>query len=304
MARMVTNEIHYYDTSKFEAGIAKKQIVKDVADFSMSPGREPGVCVFVAEKKGAPASVKLYLCSSVSVPVASKTFYKADHVRMLWDDSGSSVLVHTQTDVDTTKKSYYGETNMYLLSMSGNFDCRVTLDKEGPVHDVAWIPKGKQFIITYGYMPAQTALFDHRANVVQHIGQQARNTIKVCPRGRVLCLVGLGNLSGGLDFYDIKASFKKIATLDVSGTTYCEWSPNGRYLLTATLSPRLRVDNGFMIWHYTGVLLWHQAFKELLQCEWQPAVLSVFRERTDLSPKPAEAYTGDGLTKVVQRKSS
>ena len=39
---------------------------------------------------------------------------------------------------------------MYLLSAAGNFDCRVTLDKEGPIHDVAWSPNSKEFGVVYG----------------------------------------------------------------------------------------------------------------------------------------------------------
>lgn len=57
----------------------------------------------------------------------------------------------THTDVDQANKSYYGETGgFYLLSASGTFDCRVTLDKEGPVHDFAWSPNSKEFAVTYG----------------------------------------------------------------------------------------------------------------------------------------------------------
>jgi len=39
---------------------------------------------------------------------------------------------------------------MYLLSAAGNFDCRVTLDKEGPIHDFAWSPNSKEFGVVYG----------------------------------------------------------------------------------------------------------------------------------------------------------
>ncbi len=46
---------------------------------------------------------------------------------MKWNGSGSAVIVLAQTEVDKTGKSYYGETNLYLLSASGGFDCRVDL---------------------------------------------------------------------------------------------------------------------------------------------------------------------------------
>jgi len=39
---------------------------------------------------------------------------------------------------------------MYLLSAAGNYDCRVALDKEGPIHDVAWSPNSKEFGVVYG----------------------------------------------------------------------------------------------------------------------------------------------------------
>jgi translation initiation factor 2A len=60
------------------------------------------------------------------------------------------VLLLTQTEVDNSNMNYYGETGMYLLSAAGNFDCRVTLDKEGPIHDVSWSPNSKEFGVVYG----------------------------------------------------------------------------------------------------------------------------------------------------------
>ena len=41
---------------------------------------------------------------------------------------------------------------MYLMSATGagTHDCRVTLDKEGPIHDFAWSPNSKEFGVVYG----------------------------------------------------------------------------------------------------------------------------------------------------------
>lgn len=36
-------------------------------------------------------------------------------------------MVLAQTEVDKTNKSYYGETNMYILSADGGFDARIQL---------------------------------------------------------------------------------------------------------------------------------------------------------------------------------
>lgn len=86
-------------------------------------------------------------------PTCSKTFFKAQRSQIKWNTIGTQVLVLTQTDVDQANKSYYGETGgLYLLSAAGNFDCRVTLDKEGPVHDLTWSPNSKEFGVIYGCM--------------------------------------------------------------------------------------------------------------------------------------------------------
>ena len=36
-------------------------------------------------------------------------------------------------------------------------------------------------------------------------------------------------------------------------STVFEWSPDSRYFMTATLAPRMNVDNGFKIFKYNGV---------------------------------------------------
>jgi translation initiation factor 2A len=69
------------------------------------------------------------------------------------------VLVLTHTDTDTGRKSYYGETNLYYLSAVGNYDCRVSLDAQGPVHDISWAPSSVEFTVVYGSMPTLTNSF-------------------------------------------------------------------------------------------------------------------------------------------------
>ena len=75
-------------------------------------------------------------------------------------------LFLTHTDVDNTGKSYYGETNLYLVSLDGSFDGMVDLgklgilsngkqlkssaDKEGPIYDFNWNPTSREFVVCYG----------------------------------------------------------------------------------------------------------------------------------------------------------
>ena len=59
-----------------------------------------------------------------------------------------------------------------------------------------------------------------------------------------LALVGFGNMSGELAFYDRK-SLKCLGVVDAHMTVNYGWSPDSKHFLTAILFPRLRVDNGY-----------------------------------------------------------
>jgi len=67
-----------------------------------------------------------------------------------------------------------------------------------------------------------------------------------------------------------------------------EWSPCGRYLLTATIAPRLRVDNGFQVFKYDGTLVAKSKRDVLLGASWQPAKEGTFEDRPQ-SPRAAGA---------------
>ncbi|XP_023559854.1 eukaryotic translation initiation factor 2A [Octodon degus] len=85
--------------------------------------------------------------------------------------------------------------------------------------------------------------------------------------------------------------------------------PDGEHILTATCAPRLRVNNGYKIWHYTGSVL-HKydvpSNGELWQVSWQPFLDGVFPAKTityqavpsDIpseEPKVATAYRPPAL---------
>jgi translation initiation factor 2A len=152
-ARVVTNELHIFDPKDLSKGIVEKLRLEGVTSCSISSGASPCVALFVAEKKvspthcrvctsladeswsmqGAPAAVKVHSLATLATMASSKKFYKADKIQMKWNKSGTNLLFLTQTEVDKTGKSYYGETNLYMMSAAGTFDCRVTLG-ESDVH--------------------------------------------------------------------------------------------------------------------------------------------------------------------------
>ncbi|KAG1046835.1 hypothetical protein G6F46_000198 [Rhizopus delemar] len=283
-ARMVTGEVQFWESKNAGKAVWARLKVEGIAQYSLSPGKAPAIAVFVPEKKGAPGVVRMFSIPNFKSPLSSKTFFKADSVTMYWNDLGTNLLVLTHTDVDKSNKSYYGETNLYYLAVAGNFDCRVPLDKEGPVHDVTWGPDSKEFIVIYGSMPAKATLFDHRAKPVHEFGINPRNFVKYNPQGRTICIAGFGNLNGTVDLYDRK-TLKKINTFSASNASHCEWSPCGRFLLTATLTPRLRVDNGFKLWHQSGSLVYEEEVEELYQIGYRPQPVSLYPMRS-VSPPP------------------
>ena len=149
--RLVGQELHVFKPSEWEKGIVDRLKAEGASSITLSPGLNPSVAIFVPEKKGQPANVRIHSLLNLSAPpTCQKTFFKAEKSQIKWNNLGTQVLVLTQTDVDNTNKSYYGQSGLYLLSAAGNFDCRISLDKEGPIHDFAWSPNSKEFGVVYG----------------------------------------------------------------------------------------------------------------------------------------------------------
>ena len=146
-------------------------------------------------------------------------------------------------------------------------------------------------------MPAKTTIFNTKAAAIHNFALAPRNTIIFSPHGRFVLVAGFGNLAGQMDIYDLTKDFKKICTIEASNASVCEWSPDEKYILTATLSPRLRVDNGVRIWHVGGGLMYNEELTELYQVTWRPQSTFVPPLDDPLHPMPtphasALAYLG------------
>jgi translation initiation factor 2A len=127
-ARVVTNEVQFYESGNLRQ-VWNKLIAEGVTDFAVSPGNNHSVAAFIPERKGQPAAVKLFTVPNFSAPVSQKQFFKGDKVQMIWNKNGTGLIVHAQTEVDKSNKSYYGESTMFLLTTTG-FDSRITLGKQ------------------------------------------------------------------------------------------------------------------------------------------------------------------------------
>lgn len=245
--------------------------------FLISPAEHPTICTFTPEKSGKPAHLTIWpiVEGQITKKIVTKNFFKADSCQLQWNALGNAVLCEAITDFDSSNQSYYGENTLYLLSFQGvngslgGNSVRVPLSKEGPIHDFTWSPTSRQFGVIYGYMPATITFFDLRGNVVHTLESQAKNTMLFSPSGRYILIAGFGNLQGSVDILDRHDKFKKVSHFDAANTSVCKWSPGGEFIMTATTSPRLRVDNCIKIWHVTGKLCFIKEFKELLKVDWR-----------------------------------
>jgi translation initiation factor 2A len=278
--QQITNGVHLFNGRDIGKGVISKISQDKLKYFSISPGPAPyRIVTFVPEIKDQPAVMKLFSYPNLAEPVAQKKMFRASDAEFIWSPTGSAVLIRTSTDVDASGGSYYGESKLTFFSSDGKSEGNVALSKDGPVHDTAWSPSGKEFVVVYGTMPAKATLFDFKCNAVFDYGTGSRNTVSWAPHGRFLMLGGFGNISGHLELWDNNKK-KQLCTTRVSDATSWSWSPCSRFLLFCTLFPRLRVDNGFRIFKYDGTLIHTEKVPgELYQVTWRPAKPGSYADR-------------------------
>lgn len=309
-ARNVNNEVHFFENNIFDT-IANKLLLQKVSDFELSPGPPPvKVAVYVPGSKGAPSFVRLYQYPNFGGPqaaLANKSFFKADRVTMLWNKKGTAVLVTASTEVDKTGASYYGEQTLHYIATNGE-NAVVQLAKNGPIYDVMWNSNATEFCVVYGFMPAKATVYNLKCDAIFDFGTGPRNAAYYSPQGHILVLAGFGNLRGQMEVWDVK-NYKLISKPQASDSTFFAWCPDGEHIVTATCSPRLRVGNGYKIWHYTGTVLHKYDVppnEELWQVSWQPFLDGVLKAKSivyqavpgdvpDSEPKPAQAYRPPAL---------
>lgn len=167
---------------------------------------------------------------------------------------------------------------------------------------MTWSPNSKEFGVAYGYMPAKTTIFNFRGVAKHSFALGPRNTIQFSPHGRFVLVAGFGNLAGQMDIYDLEKGFSKITTIEASNASVCEWSPDGKYVLTATTSPRLRVDNGIRIWHVGGGLMYNEDMQELYDVCWRPQGSAQMGDPFHPAPTPHPSAVAYLSTRKVATK--
>ncbi|KAL1132216.1 hypothetical protein AAG570_010173 [Ranatra chinensis] len=287
-SRNSKNDIIFYSPENMKT-VVNRVANQRVHEYSISPGPPPyHILCYIPGAHGQPSLGKLFQYPKFDSTVACKSFFQADRVDMMWNMKGNGVLLLTTLEVDKTGTSYYGKHTLHFISIKGE-TAIVQLSKEGPIHNVAWSPQSTEFCVVYGTMPAKATLFNTKCEPLFDFGTAPRNSIYYNPHGNILLLGGFGNLAGGVEIWDVTAK-KLICKMSASDTTLLSWSPDGQHFMTATTAPRLRMCNGFKMWHYTGTLLYERPWnkqEELWEVLWQNFPEKVFKV-PQISYKPVE----------------
>ncbi|CAH1133754.1 unnamed protein product [Ceutorhynchus assimilis] len=285
--RLVNNDVVFYEDLNFERIVTRISGLK-VVSYKLSPnvGTYFILCHTLSAQPPSFGRLFKYPNFDIQQAVASKSFFQADTVEVLWNSKGNNALLLTSTEVDKTGGSYYGKQGLHFIGLNGQ-TAIVTMNKEGPIYSVEWSPKNQEFCVIYGFMPAKATLFNLKCEPIFELGTGARNAIYYNPHGNILLLGGFGNLRGQVEIWDA-VNKKKLGSCEASDSTLLRWSADGEHFLSATTAPRLRTANGFKVWHYSGSLLyethWPQG-EELYDVVWKPAPKLAFKEPQITSKK-------------------
>jgi translation initiation factor 2A len=237
-------------------------------DFSISPSSSLRILVFKSETRESPGLVTLYEGQTIT-KILEKELDKAQDAKVLWNSRGNAAVIWCSSSVDSSGRNYYGE---HALKYLCGPKIKHIKTPEGPVHDLAWSPKGDEFIVISGFMPPHSQLFNLDGVKVQDITNTHRNTVKWNPFGTLFLIGGFGNLQGDLEVWE-RESMRIVGSVRSELAVTLEWTPCGRMFVTATVNPRMRVDNGFKVYKYTGEILYaFTAEGELWEVKCRPAI--------------------------------
>eukprot|EP00928_Gymnodinium_smaydae_P057874 TRINITY_DN4109_c1_g2_i1.p1 TRINITY_DN4109_c1_g2~~TRINITY_DN4109_c1_g2_i1.p1 ORF type:complete len:718 (+),score=107.98 TRINITY_DN4109_c1_g2_i1:125-2155(+) len=285
--------------------------------FRLAPSRggEAVLAAFLADSRDslqrvvAPAEVIIVSSSDGFIQDTNRAsiFVKfGQQADLMWSPSGTALLAHCQTDVDDSGKSYYGGSKLVLCSNDAKYSLDLTEEADSVVQAVSWNPSCDQFVLVQGFQPAKVTCWvwdsgKRECSIVATLLEKAhRNTIRWNHFGSMVCIAGFGNLAGEIDFFGyIGKGLERISSCEASCTVSADWAPDGRHLLTAVLAPRMRVDNGIIIFSaLTGAKVASKPCGELFEASWRPE-----SPQSERFLNVTAAELGDALRGAVGRRS-
>nr|VZI34167.1 unnamed protein product [Spirometra erinaceieuropaei] len=263
--RMLQGQIHFYMDNRLDEKSCTTLSLPGMRHCSLAKSSiNRNLAVYVPGKKSNPSTVCVYAWrNGECIPLANKSFFRADTVSLHWSDTGRNLLVLAATKTSDT--SYYGEQMLHFITTSQAGDCAsVPMPRKGPIHQVVWKPSGprerpsdERFVVCQGSIPSVVTVFNIKC-------EQQHLLLLNCAALLLLLAGGFGSLNGFVTVWDFNNQ-TKLSEFYAQNSTYLAWLPDGEHLVTAITTPRLRVNNGFTVRHYTGEIVAHEAVEKRAQ---------------------------------------
>ncbi|CAG9319368.1 unnamed protein product [Blepharisma stoltei] len=240
-----------------------------IANYSLSPKLPNRLAIYSVDIKGSSPSISYWISDeNLNFQLdSSSQITKPQIVTFQWNCDASRVLAICQTEIDNTGRVYPGENALYVMTQ-GKSPRKINLD-EGPIHDIKWSPNNDEFISIAGFFPAGINLYKGIGGKFRDLGKNNRNMIRWNPYGNLFLIGGLGNLQGYIDICE-RENFNIIGRCRVPNIISCEWGPDGKMFFVGILSPRIRNNNGYILYKYTGEILANFEIGELWEIQWKP----------------------------------
>jgi translation initiation factor 2A len=259
----VNKSLHLYDNNmKFEMKVKSSPVYF----FQIAPNGSYAICT-----KSNDSSFVVHLhkfnsfksCGTCLIP-------NGDKVDMFWNRQGTVLLILVSMDVD---KSFYGGKSQLFFSKLNEVGKPFVSNKDN-TYDVKWNPKGTEFIVVHGY-PQKATLFDEHMKELGTFESGKMNCSFWNPFSKLFLLGGLEGMNGDVEVIDRK-KLKKIGAMHAKRGCRVLWSPDGRLILGKTVQSILKVDNGFQIYKYNGLVLLEKSYSNLMFASWKPVINNTY----------------------------
>jgi len=260
----------------------KKKSVKlpGVKDFAWSP--TDNVLTYWTPEEGERPARLCVLALPSRVELASKNLYMVKECKLLWQKNGDHLCVCVERWTKSKKQTY---TQFMIFHMREALVPVDILEMKDKIEHFAWEPIGTKFAIIHGEATGRMDctvhdMIDGKLVVTKVYERVDANALFWSPRGRHLCIAGMG-MSGIFQFVDTEdLEAKEMSQGTHINAGECNWDPTGRYVITTVSAWQgIQHDTGYMVWSFQGKPLQRENIPAFYQLLWRPRPKALYQEK-------------------------